>query len=64
MKEKTIKPCPFCGGNAVLFSRSEKPDKFSYDIKCLTSGCYLLDGADWWISYSDVIDMWNLRIQK
>ena len=62
MKKDTIKPCPFCGGDAEIFNRDgDSNERFSYDIRGLDNKCYLSEGADYYLSCPDAMDLWNTR---
>lgn len=40
MKETELKPCPFCGGEAVLYHQSSKYTNFDGDyVYCMKCGC-------------------------
>lgn len=57
-EDLTLKPCPFCGGKADFFERSDG----YFDIGCDTVGCYLEEGADWHNDdKKDLADLWNIR---
>jgi Lar family restriction alleviation protein len=40
MKENELKPCPFCGGEAVLYHQSSKYTDYDGDyVHCMHCGC-------------------------
>lgn len=59
-----LKPCPFCGGEAVVEKHSwyeEKTKAFtdhSYGIKCL--GCFT-EGFQFYKTEEKAIEAWNRR---
>jgi len=65
-----LKPCPFCGGEAKLFTKENEYNdaQQSWDIRCVGSDgldapCYLYDGADWWAdNKEEIIKLWNRRV--
>ena len=53
-------PCPFCGGDAKLFNKGDREDR--YDVGCSTEGCYVEGGAEWWHGdINTLVAMWNTR---
>ena len=66
MTKEQLKPCPFCGGAVEMVNKTsityidETPADI-WDIRCPTKGCYLEDGADWFIERSELIEKWNRR---
>lgn len=48
-----LKPCPFCGGKAELFTEYE----IFFKIQCVVCGCGTLNGT----SKPLVIERWNRR---
>lgn len=72
MSEIELKPCPFCGGEAILYKEEIPDGKISYHtarIKCDNCGCatrqYIIDGyygsTD---TVEDCISTWNNRKQN
>ena len=55
-----LKPCPFCGGDAVLRTTIESPDYFEawYTVHCDMCGVKI--GAEY---KSDAISHWNKRME-
>ena len=39
MKKPYLKPCPFCGGKASLFSCKQPDDSITYEVDCENDGC-------------------------
>lgn len=60
-----VKPCPFCGEPGVLLKRISFNDSYDnnveYDIGCLTKGCFLENGGDYWLPEEKIIKLWNNR---
>lgn len=69
-----LKPCPFCGATPRAIAKGDGPYKNStypdykpdpevrgWDIECETDGCYLEDGADFWLTRDEVVTKWNKR---
>ena len=59
-----LKPCPFCGGKAVI-----KPwvDNISFCVGCLNEDCHGEIQPDGGFGYEDreaAIKTWNTRIEK
>lgn len=63
MNEHSLKPCPFCGKIPVFIERvTDRANRPYFDIACGTGGCYLEDGADWWLkSAQEAKDLWEKR---
>ena len=52
-----LKPCPFCGGDAMIFSSGTFSP--AYKIFCLTPSC---DGQyGWCVSKEEAVNGWNRR---
>ena len=39
MKKPYLKPCPFCGGKASLFSCKQPDGSITYEVDCENDGC-------------------------
>lgn len=52
-----MKPCPFCQGEATLLTN----DDGTYDIACLSVGCFLEFGAQWHLPLVTIEEMWDRR---
>ena len=64
MSEIKLKPCPFCGGEAVL-----KRDRIGlYCVKCTNCGCMTTFQFDFGegeeVSRRKAADVWNRRIDN
>lgn len=56
-----IKPCPLCGGVAVVI----KPDYRRWNVACgksVVSGCGLVLFGDYGVSRAKMIARWNSRV--
>lgn len=63
-----LKPCPFCGCNAVISSEqrhSRTKDKF-YFAGCSNSNCIakLLCMNRYYLTKEEAIEAWNRRVQN
>ena len=60
-----LKPCPFCGCNAVFHVDSDIIDGLveeRYDVACDNDDCFISDGSDkYWGTKEAVISAWNRR---
>lgn len=59
MEEIELLPCPFCGSKAEFIEHSSG---VTYDVCCAQSGCYLEEGADWYLDKAEAVAMWNTRV--
>lgn len=64
-----LKPCPFCGGEAVLIKDLQPDGYCSYKtatVKCQACGCntgaYIIDGHYGITTVQDAIEAWNSRV--
>lgn len=55
----TLKPCPFCGSDAVVFERED--DEFPYRVQCINDDCSCR--TDDFVVYKSAINTWNRRVQ-
>jgi len=59
-----LKPCPFCGSEAKFIEQPTPCGRFGepeYDVACSTPGCFVYQGADWYLDMKTAADMWNDR---
>jgi Lar family restriction alleviation protein len=62
----TLKPCPFCGGEAEVILRYKEngSDIAGYDVGCGVERCNLQEGADWYrATPAEAIAAWNRRAE-
>ena len=65
MKDKELKPCPFCGGKAELIKGVMIFGKFPYKIICTNKKCeiYYLQTKPKF-SPKDAVEIWNRRVEN
>ena len=51
-----LKPCPFCGGEAVYMDKNTVPDRLQPTIECFDCGCVMSE-----INKQFLIESWNRR---
>lgn len=56
MSEMKLKPCPFCGGNAILNSLG-----FSHSVYCKDCGANMHGVMD---DEKDIVEVWNTRTHE
>jgi Lar family restriction alleviation protein len=65
-----LKPCPFCGGDAVLYNQSSKyTDRNSYLVNCSNCSCRTREFAYYEIkarreTEQKAIEAWNRRVDN
>jgi len=58
MSDEKLKPCPFCGGEAAVKSRT------AYDYVIMCRDCYVNDESNNWSqTKEEAIDAWNRRVK-
>ena len=60
---KSLKTCPFCGGNALLSHLSNEYND-SYSVSCtgeLNGDCAGLEGTPFYDTAEDATEAWNTR---
>ncbi len=61
---KNLKPCPFCGGSALLSHLSNEYND-SYSVSCtgeLNGDCAGLEGTPFYDTAEDAVSAWNTRV--
>lgn len=58
----SLKPCPFCGGEAVLKELHHVPNGYDYTPTCLNPSCAGRITKKW-INKEDAIKAWNRRTE-
>ena len=53
-----LKPCPFCGGDAIVVKVEERP--YPYRVQCFDSICACR--TDNFKDYEGAIESWNRRV--
>ena len=51
-----LKPCPFCGGEAVYMDRNTEPDRPQPTIECIDCSCTMSE-----LSKDFLIESWERR---
>ena len=56
-----LKPCPFCGGEAVMETFTTSFEKHPrYRVRCTEKGCRV--ALDWdWFEGKEALEAWNRR---
>lgn len=62
MSEK-LKPCPFCGGDAVMKIQKHIPNGYDYTPTCHDPSCAGRLTKKW-INEADAIEAWNRRAER
>lgn len=63
----TLLPCPFCYATPHFIEQPydygfTKYQDEKWDVACGTSGCYLENGADWFLTQETAAILWNRRV--
>ena len=58
-----LKPCPFCGGNAIVVANLHRHDETSYFVKCNNKDCHIIPETYWCAEMNDAIEIWNRRAE-
>ena len=61
MKNFKLKPCPFCGGEASVWSIGGSE---FYCIECDNEECGCVYGENMQLSFEEVIEEWNKRAES
>ena len=60
MAKENLKPCPFCGSDAVTKHNTEKK---CFGVGCLNYDCHGYIGLGWeYMTLEDAIAAWNRRV--
>ena len=58
---ETLKPCPFCGGDAIV--HSDFRDRGLWTVSCKSRlECYAIE--DYYPSQEEAISAWNMRVNR
>ena len=60
MEDRKLKPCPFCGGEAVFISAKKDKRRQSNKIECANKPCVSIIMAAF-IGEENIIMLWNRR---
>lgn len=65
MEEIKLKPCPFCGGNAVMMENRAEGVAPSYRVACSTVGCWCMGPMphNRWGTEKAAARVWNRRAE-
>lgn len=58
-----LKPCPFCGGEAKLYSIGTGSPHYGHYHQVVCQGCLTASGA-YWSGEQSAIDAWNTRVDE
>ncbi len=58
-----LKPCPFCGGEAKLYSIGTGSPHYGHYHQVVCQGCLTASGA-YWSGEQSAIDAWNTRYER
>jgi hypothetical protein len=61
MSNEELKPCPFCGGEADLFSYKGAAKGIRWGIRCGNLSCEIKPAASGYHSIEEAIAAWNKR---
>lgn len=56
-----LKPCPFCGGEAMLCSTTSFNGAIAYFVRCEGENCLMRGGTKFVTTASKARDAWNRR---
>lgn len=57
-----LKPCPFCGGEAVLRHENSEMGR-THRIYCLNEDCPIEPRTHWYWREEQAIEAWNRRVE-
>ena len=58
-----LKPCPFCGGNAIVVATNYRHDETSFRVRCANKECHIIPSTYENESMDFVIEVWNRRAE-
>ncbi len=69
MPETKLKPCPFCGGEAMIIKRKSNAagSKFVYRVQCCADeedGCSCIPKTWNYYTKEEAIEAWNRRAEN
>ena len=56
-----LKPCPFCGGKAHLFTVEEPDGSEKYAVDCYNKGCAVSPFTRLYDTQGEAVEVWNRR---
>ena len=69
-KKGELKPCPFCGGKAVLqidvrYPRPQREPRRAYEVFCVNNACVLYKADDkYFLNRKKAVEAWNTRYES
>ena len=58
-----LKPCPFCGSNAIVIATNYRHDETYFRVKCMNKECHVIPSTYENTSMDYVIEIWNRRAE-
>ena len=58
-----LKPCPFCGGNAMVIANQYRHGQTAYCVKCNNNDCQVIPVTYEHCELEDAIEVWNRRAE-
>lgn len=64
-----LKPCPFCGGEAIMQKDRRWPDGYddgvtTYEVICTNTNCVIYRADNrYFLTKQDAINAWNRRVE-
>jgi Lar family restriction alleviation protein len=58
-----LKPCPFCGSNAIVVQTRYRHGEDYYYVKCNNKDCHVIPETYENTEMNYVIDLWNRRAE-
>lgn len=62
MSETELKPCPFCGGEAMNVEWVTLDDERGWAVACKTPECLMNQGARMFRTKAESSETWNRRV--
>ena len=62
MTEPKLKPCPFCGGEAIIVNKSIRENVYGKTIMGTAIGCRYCECHMFYINRELAIEAWNKRV--
>lgn len=56
-----LKPCPFCGGDAIVREFNAPDGSIMYSARCASGKCLIKPMTGWTYTKQRAIDAWNRR---
>lgn len=62
MNEQKLKPCPFCGGEAIIIHEAFRKNIYGVDVIGTAIGCDNCNAQMFYRDKEEAIEAWNKRI--